>query len=243
MDKAISIQKKADLREKDPEAFSLKAHYLDQMQYTPGLRDLLKNATMKDGDLEGSGPVKSTSDFSYSASNYAGDHYRLVGDAACFIDPFFSSGCHLAHLGGLSAAMTICASLRKHCTEAQAAHWHDTKVATSYTRFLIVVLSAYKQIRSQVNNILSDIDEDNYDRAFDFFRPVIQGTADVGKKLTEDELQKTIEYCTSKSIMICHQTSDLSCDLQTSSFPVTRSCASRSASALASRCSATPNRS
>lgn len=28
---------------------------------------------------------------------------------------------------------------------------------------------------------------------------VIQGTADIGKKLTEDELQKTIEFCTSKS--------------------------------------------
>jgi hypothetical protein len=38
-------------------------------------------------------------------------------------------------------------------------------------RFLIVVLSAYKQIRSQVTNVLADVDEDNYDRAFDFFRP------------------------------------------------------------------------
>lgn len=38
-------------------------------------------------------------------------------------------------------------------------------------RFQIVVLSAYKQIRSQSADILSDIDEDNYDRAFNFLRP------------------------------------------------------------------------
>ena len=54
---------------------------------------------------------------------------------------------------------------------------------------------------------MSDVDEDNFDRAFDILRPgrqylvlwgyylilqpllVIQGTADVGKTLTEDELQ------------------------------------------------------
>ncbi|KAF9484535.1 FAD/NAD(P)-binding domain-containing protein [Pholiota conissans] len=192
MDKAISISKKAALRESNPDEYSLKAHYLDQLQYTPGLRDLLKNATMKESEEA----VKSASDYSYSASSYAGDHFRLVGDAAAFIDPFFSSGCHLAHLGGLSAGMTICASIKKDCTEEEAIKYHDIKIATSYTRFLIVVLSAYKQIRSQVNNVLADIDEDNYDRAFDFFRPIIQGTADVGKQLTEDELQKTIDYCT-----------------------------------------------
>ena len=38
-------------------------------------------------------------------------------------------------------------------------------------RFQIVVLSAYKQIRSQSDDILSDIDEDNYDRAFNYLRP------------------------------------------------------------------------
>jgi len=40
-----------------------------------------------------------------------------------------------------------------------------------HCRFQVVVLSAYKQIRSQSDDILSDIDEDNYDRAFSFLRP------------------------------------------------------------------------
>jgi len=38
-----------------------------------------------------------------------------------FIDPFFSSGIHLAMTSALSAASTICAAMRKDCTEAQAA--------------------------------------------------------------------------------------------------------------------------
>lgn len=38
-------------------------------------------------------------------------------------------------------------------------------------RFQIVVLSAYKQITAQSSNVLADIGEENYDRAFGFIRP------------------------------------------------------------------------
>ena len=41
----------------------------------------------------------------------------------------------------------------------------------TWNRFLVAVLSAYKQIKSQRDNVLSDIGEDNFDRAFKFFRP------------------------------------------------------------------------
>ncbi len=43
-------------------------------------------------------------------------------------------------------------------------------------RFLVVVLSAYKQIRAQSENVLSDVGEDNFDRAFNFLRPGIYHT-------------------------------------------------------------------
>jgi flavine halogenase len=42
---------------------------------------------------------------------------------------------------------------------------------TTQNRFLVVVLSAYKQIRSQRENVLSDVGEEDFDRAFKFFRP------------------------------------------------------------------------
>jgi flavine halogenase len=38
-------------------------------------------------------------------------------------------------------------------------------------RFLIVVLSAYKQMRAQSIPILHDVNEADFDRAFDLIRP------------------------------------------------------------------------
>lgn len=115
--------------------------------------------------------IKSAADYSYSASGYAIPHARIAGDAGCFIDPYFSSGVHLAFVGGLSAATTIAAAIRGDCSEEVAADWHSKKVADSYVRFLLVVLSAYRQIRAQNEPVLSDFNEDNFDRAFAFFRP------------------------------------------------------------------------
>ncbi|KAF8639517.1 hypothetical protein AX17_001422 [Amanita inopinata Kibby_2008] len=173
-----------------PPERSTTSRYTSNLALAPGLVKLVN----PNGKLV-KGSVRSASDFSYSASSYAGNGFRIVGDAAAFIDPFFSSGIHLALTSALSAASSICAAIRGHCSELQAARWHTTRVATSYTRFQVVVLSAYKQIRAQNLDVLSDISEDNYDRAFAFLRPVIQGASDMGTRLSESELQKSLDFC------------------------------------------------
>ncbi|KAF8629421.1 hypothetical protein AX15_003471 [Amanita polypyramis BW_CC] len=173
-----------------PHGSSTTSRYISNLSLAPGLVELVNPHGRL---LQGS--VRSGSDFSYSAPSYAGNGYRIIGDAAAFIDPFFSSGIHLALTSALSAASSICASIRGHCSELQAAEWHSRRVATSYTRFQVVVLSAYKQIRAQNVDVLSDISEDNYDRAFAFLRPVIQGASDMGTRLSEFELQKSLDFC------------------------------------------------
>ena len=70
--------------------------YLNTIKNTPGVWQLLDKAELQ-SDL------KSASDWSYNASSYASPYLRIVGDAGCFIDPFFSSGVHLALASGLSA--------------------------------------------------------------------------------------------------------------------------------------------
>ncbi len=60
--------------------------------------------------------------------------FDLTLGSLAFIDPFFSSGIHLALTGGLSAASTIAASIRGHCTEEEACGFHSSKVETAYTR-------------------------------------------------------------------------------------------------------------
>lgn len=139
--------------------------YQDCLALAPNIHGRLSEAEFV------STAIKTGSDWSYSASSYAGPNFRLVGDAGCFIDPYFSSGVHLALAGGLSAAMTIQASRRGECSEFQAAKWHSAKVAESYSRFLLVVMTALRQIRRGEEPVLSDFDEDGFDKAMGFFRP------------------------------------------------------------------------
>lgn len=128
------------------------------------LGPMLKDATLVS-------EIQAASDWSYSASSYASYNARIVGDAGYFIDPFFSSGVYLAVASGLSAAATICASVKGQCSEHEALEWHSKKVAKVYTRFLLMVPSALKQITKYDEPVLSDWDEEGFERAFAHFRP------------------------------------------------------------------------
>ena len=130
----------------------------------PTISSYLKPAELASG-------IRQATDYSYSASAYAGPHFRIVGDAGCFIDPFFSSGHHLALSSALAAATSIHASIREDCNEFESSKWYAKKVDEGYTLFLVVVMAALKQIRMQEQPILSDVDENSFDRAFDIFKP------------------------------------------------------------------------
>lgn len=176
--------------------------FTDSLKLTPTLLELM-------GTGKRVTEVKSASDYSYHSSSYSLPFARVVGDAGCFIDPFFSSGVHLAMTGGLPAGTTIAASIRGDVDETTAAQWHTSKVRDGYARFLLVFLSAYKQMMHQDQPVLSDYNEDNFDRAFSFFKPglssqrhtrckltslsLTQGTVDSSDKLSQAEFSKTID--------------------------------------------------
>ncbi|KAJ6785909.1 hypothetical protein PWT90_09495 [Aphanocladium album] len=82
--------------------------------------------------------VHSASDWSYTASRYHLTNARICGDAGSFIDPLFSSGIHLTTVGGLSAAVTIAASIRGDCDEEAAGSSHSKKTVESYTRVKVI---------------------------------------------------------------------------------------------------------
>jgi len=52
-------------------------------------------------------PVRVIRDYSYCSSRFHGPGFLLAGDAACFIDPVFSTGVHLACLSGYLAARAL----------------------------------------------------------------------------------------------------------------------------------------
>jgi flavin-dependent dehydrogenase len=64
------------------------------------LRDRLEGA-------ERVAPVRTISDWSYSSERMVGDRWLLVGDAATFIDPVFSTGVYLGMIGAFRAAEAI----------------------------------------------------------------------------------------------------------------------------------------
>ncbi|MHC4960324.1 MAG: NAD(P)/FAD-dependent oxidoreductase [Planctomycetota bacterium] len=74
------------------------------------LRDFIRGTPLLAERLAGWEPSARTrfeSDFSYDATTYHGERFLLVGDAAAFVDPVFSSGVHLAVSSAWEAAHAI----------------------------------------------------------------------------------------------------------------------------------------
>ncbi|KAJ5895324.1 FAD/NAD(P)-binding domain-containing protein [Penicillium taxi] len=186
----VQDQKMATEKKKELGRPSTLDFYQHGLKMAPGIKKLLSEADLVT-------EIKSASDWSYTASTYHLPNARICGDAGSFIDPLFSSGVHLAVVGGLSAASTIAASIRGDCNEQTAGTWHSKKTVQSYTRFFLAVSSATKQIREQHEPIIQDMDEEGFQRAFDMLRPIIQGTADADTKGTieKSEISEVLEFC------------------------------------------------
>jgi FADH2-dependent halogenase len=57
-------------------------------------------------------PVRTLSNFSYMSDSFVGDRFILVGDAAAFLDPIFSSGVYMAMSSAKMAAAAVDQALR-----------------------------------------------------------------------------------------------------------------------------------
>ncbi|MGC4095382.1 MAG: NAD(P)/FAD-dependent oxidoreductase [Polyangiaceae bacterium] len=58
-------------------------------------------------------PVRTVSDWSYSSERLVGDRWLLLGDAAAFIDPVFSTGVYLGMIGAFKAVQAVLESFEK----------------------------------------------------------------------------------------------------------------------------------
>jgi flavin-dependent dehydrogenase len=84
------------------------------------------------------------SDFSYRCRPYAGDGYFLVGDAACFLDPIFSTGVTLAMLSAQHTAGTVQRLLRGELSPAGARRRHIQFVTESTRPFWRLIRGYYQ---------------------------------------------------------------------------------------------------
>ena len=82
------------------EGASVEARYDEMLGQSPRMQELLAGASRVSG-------IHGVSDYSSTSEKLAGDGWVLVGDAAAFLDPVFSTGVFLALATGERAAKTI----------------------------------------------------------------------------------------------------------------------------------------
>jgi flavin-dependent dehydrogenase len=88
------------MRHSSPQRF-----LIEQITQAPYTRQMLRDAHLASGPFV-------LKDWSYVSDEVVGDGYILVGDAACFVDPLFSSGVHLALMAGVLAAAYVTTALK-----------------------------------------------------------------------------------------------------------------------------------
>jgi len=80
-------------------------------------------------------PVRVIRDYSYSSTSFFHGGALLAGDAACFIDPVFSTGVHLACFAGLLAADALEDMFTGRRTEAEALAGYDATYRRAFERY------------------------------------------------------------------------------------------------------------
>ena len=115
-----------------PAAGGLMTQYKEFLAAQPGLRELVANATLDEEDF------RSYAHLAYSAERYMDRGWALVGDAAAFLDPYYSPGLDHASLSCYATAKMIeedlLGKLDEACLRREIAD-HNERFARSYRRW------------------------------------------------------------------------------------------------------------
>jgi FAD-dependent halogenase len=151
---------------------SLDRFLLDELAATDATAGLLRDAALSEGPY-------SIKDWSYTSDTVVGDGFILVGDAACFVDPLFSSGVHLALSAGVLAAAYVTSALKNPEMAVAAAPVYQELYYSHYNRFHEMAKLFYSSNRTvdsyfwEARRILGDRDHDHeYSPRQDFIRAV-----------------------------------------------------------------------
>lgn len=107
----------------------------------PMVSDFLADATrVTEGPY---GEVRVRKDYSYSGDRYWRPGMVLIGDAACFVDPVFSSGVHLATYSALLAARSINSVLGGVVEEDAAFEEFEARYRHEYGKIYEFLVSFY----------------------------------------------------------------------------------------------------
>ena len=89
------------------------------------------------------GKFRTRADYSYCNTQFWTPGLLLVGDAACFIDPVFSSGVHLATYSALLAARTVNSLLAGEMDETRCMEEFEQRYRQEYAAFYDFLIGFY----------------------------------------------------------------------------------------------------
>jgi flavin-dependent dehydrogenase len=124
------------LRRQNPRQF-----LAEQIAQAPHTARMLESASLV------SGP-QVVRDWSYACREIAGEGYVLLGDAACFVDPLFSSGVHLALMSGVLAAAYVTTALKDPSMARAAGRVYQELYYKEYQHFRELVRLFYSSNRT-----------------------------------------------------------------------------------------------
>jgi halogenation protein CepH len=112
----------------------------------PRIKQLLATATrVTTGPY---GQLRIRKDYSYSNTKFWIPGLALVGDAACFIDPVFSSGVHLATYSALLVARSVNTVMKGDLNEASCFDEFEARYRREYALFHDFLLAFYDANKS-----------------------------------------------------------------------------------------------
>jgi FAD-dependent halogenase len=94
-------------------------------------------------------PLRVRKDYSYANSVFWSPGVVLVGDAACFVDPVFSTGVHLATYSGLLAARSINTRLRGELSDDVVFGEFEQRYRREYSLYYEFLQSMYDMNRGE----------------------------------------------------------------------------------------------
>jgi flavin-dependent dehydrogenase len=113
----------------------------EQIAQAPATSHMLQQAELVSGPFV-------TKDWSYVSDEVVGDGYILVGDAACFVDPLFSAGVHLALTAGVLAAAYVTTALKDPSMREAAGQVYKELYYKEYDHFRAMAQLFYASNRT-----------------------------------------------------------------------------------------------
>ncbi|MFI5916511.1 tryptophan 7-halogenase [Dactylosporangium sp. NPDC051541] len=163
----------------------------------PMIDDLLENATrVTSGQY---GKLRVRKDYSYHNTRFWRPGLILIGDAACFVDPVFSSGVHLATYSALLAARSINSILAGTVAEEPALHEFEARYRREYSVFYEFLTSFYQMNRDEDSYFweAKRITRSEHYTEFESFVELVAGVASGETALSD--AQSMVEHLTKRA--------------------------------------------